>query len=70
MADKGADAALVVTPCYFRGSMTSAALIHHYTQVKKWIKILSALYLLEMTEVVSKVSHYTLSQKSKADIMA
>uniref|UniRef100_A0A8C5SCA1 4-hydroxy-2-oxoglutarate aldolase, mitochondrial n=1 Tax=Laticauda laticaudata TaxID=8630 RepID=A0A8C5SCA1_LATLA len=33
MADKGADAALVVTPCYFRGSMTSAALIHHYTQV-------------------------------------
>ncbi|XP_020667687.3 4-hydroxy-2-oxoglutarate aldolase, mitochondrial [Pogona vitticeps] len=33
MADRGADAALVVTPCYFRGSMTSAALIHHYTQV-------------------------------------
>ncbi|XP_053168458.1 4-hydroxy-2-oxoglutarate aldolase, mitochondrial [Hemicordylus capensis] len=33
VADKGADAALVVTPCYFRGSMTSAALIHHYTQV-------------------------------------
>ncbi|KAF7253191.1 4-hydroxy-2-oxoglutarate aldolase, mitochondrial, partial [Varanus komodoensis] len=33
IADKGADAALVVTPCYFRGSMTSAALIHHYTQV-------------------------------------
>lgn len=34
MADKGADIALVVTPCYFRGSMTSAALIHHYTQVR------------------------------------
>ncbi|KAH0623831.1 hypothetical protein JD844_006985, partial [Phrynosoma platyrhinos] len=33
MADRGADAALVVTPFYFRGSMTSAALIHHYTQV-------------------------------------
>nr|XP_060624203.1 4-hydroxy-2-oxoglutarate aldolase, mitochondrial isoform X2 [Anolis sagrei ordinatus] len=33
MADGGADAALVVTPFYFRGSMTSAALIHHYTQV-------------------------------------
>ncbi|XP_007419963.1 4-hydroxy-2-oxoglutarate aldolase, mitochondrial [Python bivittatus] len=33
MADKGADAALVITPCYFRGSMTSSALIHHYTQV-------------------------------------
>ncbi|KAJ6669155.1 hypothetical protein lerEdw1_007964 [Lerista edwardsae] len=33
MADMGADIALVVTPCYFRGSMTSAALIHHYTQV-------------------------------------
>nr|XP_028586395.1 4-hydroxy-2-oxoglutarate aldolase, mitochondrial isoform X2 [Podarcis muralis] len=35
MADKGADAALVVTPCYFRGSMTSAALIHHYKQITR-----------------------------------
>uniref|UniRef100_A0A8C8VDY4 4-hydroxy-2-oxoglutarate aldolase, mitochondrial n=1 Tax=Pelusios castaneus TaxID=367368 RepID=A0A8C8VDY4_9SAUR len=33
VAEAGADAALVVTPCYYRGSMTSAALIHHYTQV-------------------------------------
>ncbi|XP_074855454.1 4-hydroxy-2-oxoglutarate aldolase, mitochondrial isoform X2 [Carettochelys insculpta] len=33
MAEAGADAALVVTPCYYRGAMTSAALIHHYTQV-------------------------------------
>ncbi|XP_074855453.1 4-hydroxy-2-oxoglutarate aldolase, mitochondrial isoform X1 [Carettochelys insculpta] len=32
MAEAGADAALVVTPCYYRGAMTSAALIHHYTQ--------------------------------------
>lgn len=34
VADKGADAALLVTPCYYRGSMTSAALIRHYTEVK------------------------------------
>ncbi|XP_066477992.1 4-hydroxy-2-oxoglutarate aldolase, mitochondrial [Tiliqua scincoides] len=44
MADKGADIALVVTPCYFRGSMTSAALIHHYTQVAEASPIPVILY--------------------------
>ncbi|XP_004625573.1 4-hydroxy-2-oxoglutarate aldolase, mitochondrial isoform X2 [Octodon degus] len=33
MAQVGADAVLVVTPCYYRGRMDSAALIHHYTKV-------------------------------------
>ncbi|KAG9484760.1 hypothetical protein GDO78_008065 [Eleutherodactylus coqui] len=33
MAEAGAEAVLVVTPCYYRGRMTSAALVHHYTQV-------------------------------------
>lgn len=33
MAQVGADAALVVTPSYYRGRMSSAALIHHYTKV-------------------------------------
>lgn len=33
MAEAGADVALVVTPCYYRGAMTSAALVQHYTQV-------------------------------------
>ncbi|XP_064572486.1 4-hydroxy-2-oxoglutarate aldolase, mitochondrial [Zonotrichia leucophrys gambelii] len=33
MAEAGADVALVVTPCYYRGAMTTAALIHHYTEV-------------------------------------
>ncbi|XP_063056701.1 4-hydroxy-2-oxoglutarate aldolase, mitochondrial [Engraulis encrasicolus] len=33
MAHSGADAVLVVTPCFYRGRMTSPALIHHYTQV-------------------------------------
>ncbi|XP_069467670.1 4-hydroxy-2-oxoglutarate aldolase, mitochondrial [Ambystoma mexicanum] len=33
MANAGVDAVLVVTPCYYRGRMTSAALIHHYTKV-------------------------------------
>ncbi|KAM6066816.1 4-hydroxy-2-oxoglutarate aldolase, mitochondrial [Chlamydotis macqueenii] len=33
MAEAGADAVLVVTPCYYRGAMTSAALVQHYTQV-------------------------------------
>ncbi|NXK95049.1 HOGA1 protein, partial [Formicarius rufipectus] len=33
MAEAGADVALVVTPCYYRGAMTSAALVNHYTEV-------------------------------------
>lgn len=33
MAQVGADVAIVVTPCYYRGRMSSAALIHHYTKV-------------------------------------
>lgn len=33
MAQVGADVAMVVTPCYYRGRMSSAALIHHYTKV-------------------------------------
>ncbi|KAM9285155.1 4-hydroxy-2-oxoglutarate aldolase, mitochondrial [Morus bassanus] len=33
MAEAGANVALVVTPCYYRGAMTSAALIQHYTEV-------------------------------------
>lgn len=33
MAQVGADAAMVVTPYYYRGRMSSAALIHHYTKV-------------------------------------
>ncbi|KFP38601.1 hypothetical protein N324_11513, partial [Chlamydotis macqueenii] len=35
MAEAGADAVLVVTPCYYRGAMTSAALVQHYTQVSR-----------------------------------
>ncbi|CAJ0935077.1 unnamed protein product [Ranitomeya imitator] len=33
MGEAGAEAVLVVTPCYYRGRMTSSALIHHYTKV-------------------------------------
>uniref|UniRef100_UPI00398EA140 4-hydroxy-2-oxoglutarate aldolase, mitochondrial n=1 Tax=Pristiophorus japonicus TaxID=55135 RepID=UPI00398EA140 len=33
MAESGANAVLVVTPCYYRGRMSSAAFIQHYTQV-------------------------------------
>lgn len=35
MAEAGADAALVVTPCYYRGAMTSAALVQHYKEVSR-----------------------------------
>ncbi|KAM4636879.1 4-hydroxy-2-oxoglutarate aldolase, mitochondrial [Discoglossus pictus] len=33
MAQCGADAVLVVTPSYYRGRMTSAALVHHFVKV-------------------------------------
>jgi 4-hydroxy-2-oxoglutarate aldolase len=33
MADEGADLAIIVTPNYFTGMMTSEALIHHYSTV-------------------------------------
>ncbi|KAG5855276.1 4-hydroxy-2-oxoglutarate aldolase, mitochondrial [Anguilla anguilla] len=33
MAGAGADAVLVVTPCFYRGRMDSRALVHHYTKV-------------------------------------
>ncbi|NXG44425.1 HOGA1 protein, partial [Psilopogon haemacephalus] len=33
MAEAGADVALVVTPYYYRGAMTSTALVQHYTEV-------------------------------------
>ncbi|XP_024418994.2 4-hydroxy-2-oxoglutarate aldolase, mitochondrial isoform X1 [Desmodus rotundus] len=44
MAQVGADAALVVTPCYYRGHMNSAALIHHYTKVADLSPIPVVLY--------------------------
>ena len=33
MAEAGADAALVVTPCYYKNGMTVDALEKHYTKV-------------------------------------
>ncbi|XP_008060723.1 4-hydroxy-2-oxoglutarate aldolase, mitochondrial isoform X1 [Carlito syrichta] len=44
MAQVGADAAMVVTPCFYRGRMSSAALIHHYTKVADLSPIPVVLY--------------------------
>ncbi|XP_020033343.1 4-hydroxy-2-oxoglutarate aldolase, mitochondrial [Castor canadensis] len=44
MAQVGADAAMVVTPSYYRGRMDSAALIHHYTKVADLSPIPVVLY--------------------------
>ncbi|KAJ8789357.1 hypothetical protein J1605_021884 [Eschrichtius robustus] len=44
MAQVGADAAMVVTPCYYHGRMNSAALIHHYTKVADLSPIPVVLY--------------------------
>ena len=34
MADAGADAALVVTPCYYKNRMNNDAMEKHFTKVK------------------------------------
>ncbi|XP_068806012.1 4-hydroxy-2-oxoglutarate aldolase, mitochondrial isoform X1 [Struthio camelus] len=44
MAEAGADAALVVTPCYYRGAMTGAALVQHYTEVAEASPVPVVLY--------------------------
>ncbi|NXJ14815.1 HOGA1 protein, partial [Odontophorus gujanensis] len=44
VAEAGADAALVVTPCYYRGAMSSAALVRHYTEVAEASPIPVLLY--------------------------
>ncbi|XP_008940982.1 PREDICTED: 4-hydroxy-2-oxoglutarate aldolase, mitochondrial, partial [Merops nubicus] len=44
MAEAGADVALVVTPCYYRGAMTGAALVQHYTEVADASPIPMVLY--------------------------
>ncbi|ESO82620.1 hypothetical protein LOTGIDRAFT_211287 [Lottia gigantea] len=44
MADAGADAVLVVTPCYFKGRMTNESLIQHYTRVADTSSIPVILY--------------------------
>ncbi|NXE55181.1 HOGA1 protein, partial [Casuarius casuarius] len=44
MAQAGADAALVVTPCYYRGAMSGAALAQHYTEVAEASPIPVVLY--------------------------
>ncbi|XP_067156220.1 4-hydroxy-2-oxoglutarate aldolase, mitochondrial [Apteryx mantelli] len=44
MAEAGADAALVVTPCYYRGAMTGAALVRHYAEVAEASPIPVVLY--------------------------
>ncbi|XP_042718894.1 4-hydroxy-2-oxoglutarate aldolase, mitochondrial [Lagopus leucura] len=44
MAEAGADAALVVTPCYYRGAMSSAALVRHYTEVAEASPVPVVLY--------------------------
>lgn len=36
MAEAGADAALVVTPCFYKSGMTAEALEKHFTKVKHW----------------------------------
>jgi len=42
MAEAGADAALVVTPCFYKNGMTSEALEKHFTKVSDKITLISS----------------------------
>ena len=44
MADAGADAALVVTPCFYKSGMTDDAMLAHFTKVADNSKIPIILY--------------------------
>lgn len=39
MAEAGADAVMVVTPCYYKSLMTNAALEHHYTKASHLVAL-------------------------------
>lgn len=44
MAKAGADAALVVTPCFYKSGMTDAAMLSHFTRVADEVEIPVILY--------------------------
>lgn len=52
MADAGADAVIVVTPCYYRGRMTPAAFEQHYRQVADASPVPVVLYSVPANTVV------------------
>ena len=51
MADAGADAALVVTPCYYKNRMNNEAMENHFTKVFDLILMLSSWWHYRRTEV-------------------
>ena len=46
MANAGADAAVVITPCYFKNRMTDQALVSHFSEVADHSPIPVILYRL------------------------
>ncbi len=65
MAKAGADMAVVITPCYFKGRMTSQALYEHFSLVADQSDIPVVLYSVPANtgldlpaEVIIKLSHH------------
>jgi 4-hydroxy-2-oxoglutarate aldolase len=65
MADAGAVAVMVVTPCYYKGRMTNSAMEHHYTKVADESPVPIVLYSVPANtgidlspEVVVKLSEH------------
>jgi len=66
MAEAGADAAVVITPCYFKNRMTNEALVSHFTAVADKSSIPIILYSVPANtgldlsvEVVSKLAKHS-----------
>ena len=66
MAEAGADAAVVITPCYFKNRMTNDALVSHFTAVADKSSIPIILYSVPANtgldlsvEVVSKLAKHS-----------
>ena len=58
MAERGAHAALVVTPAFFKSRMNAEAMLRHYThvskiQIRNYFKNVSLIYFLPQLQVAS-----------------
>ena len=66
MADAGADAVMVVTPCYFKSLMNNQALEQHYLKVNKY-KIKLTLRIIHKTTYVLGLLPFSFRKTSESN---
>ena len=70
MAQAGAGVALVVTPCYYRGRMTAAALEQHYRQVADASPIPVVVYSVPASKGLDLPTQVTISLAKHPNIIS